>query len=284
MREKIVTFAEGLTVPAIGQGTWYMGENASQRRNEVDALRAGIDLGLTLIDTAEMYADGAAEEVVGEAIKGQREKVYLVSKVYPWNAGGQKGIAACDASLRRLGTDHIDLYLLHWRGNFGLDETVELMETLQQQGKIGRWGVSNLDYDDMQELSSVEGGNACATDQVLYHLASRGIEYDLLPWCQQQNMPVMAYCPLAQAGRLRSGLMNHPVVNDIARHHQASAAQILLAWVISHKGVMAIPKAATLEHVTENAGALGIALSAEELLKLDHAFPAPDHKTALDVV
>ncbi len=284
MREKIVTFAEGLTVPAIGQGTWYMGENASQRRNEVDALRAGIDLGLTLIDTAEMYADGAAEEVVGEAIKGQREKVYLVSKVYPWNAGGQKGIAACDASLRRLGTDHIDLYLLHWRGNFGLDETVELMETLQQQGKIGRWGVSNLDYDDMQELWSVTGGTACATDQVLYHLASRGIEYDLLPWCQQQNMPVMAYCPLAQAGRLRSGLMNHPVVNDIARHHQASAAQILLAWVISHKGVMAIPKAATLEHVTENAGALRIALSAEELLKLDHAFPAPDHKTALDVV
>ncbi|WP_449550847.1 aldo/keto reductase [Lelliottia amnigena] len=284
MREKIVTFAEGLTVPAIGQGTWYMGENASQRRNEVDALRAGIDLGLTLIDTAEMYADGAAEEVVGEAIKGQREKVYLVSKVYPWNAGGQKGIAACDASLRRLGTDHIDLYLLHWRGNFGLDETVELMETLQQQGKIGRWGVSNLDYDDMQALWSVTGGTACATDQVLYHLASRGIEYDLLPWCQQQNMPVMAYCPLAQAGRLRSGLMNHPVVNDIARHHQASAAQILLAWVISHKGVMAIPKAATLEHVTENAGALGIALSAEELLKLDNAFPAPDHKTALDVV
>ncbi len=284
MSEKIVTFAEGLTVPAIGQGTWYMGENASQRRNEVDALRAGIDLGLTLIDTAEMYADGAAEEVVGEAIKGQREKVYLVSKVYPWNAGGQKGIAACDASLRRLGTDHIDLYLLHWRGNFGLDETVELMETLQQQGKIGRWGVSNLDYDDMQELWSVTGGTACATDQVLYHLASRGIEYDLLPWCQQQNMPVMAYCPLAQAGRLRSGLMNHPVVNDIARHHQASAAQILLAWVISHKGVMAIPKAATLEHVTENAGALRIALSAEELLKLDHAFPAPDHKTSLDVV
>ena len=284
MSEKIVTFAEGLTVPAIGQGTWYMGENASQRRNEVDALRAGIDLGLTLIDTAEMYADGAAEEVVGEAIKGQREKVYLVSKVYPWNAGGQKGIAACDASLRRLGTDHIDLYLLHWRGNFGLDETVELMETLQQQGKIGRWGVSNLDYDDMQELASVTGGTACATDQVLYHLASRGIEYDLLPWCQQQNMPVMAYCPLAHAGRLRSGLMNHPVVNDIARHHQASAAQILLAWVISHKGVMAIPKAATLEHVMENAGALRIALSAEELLKLDHAFPAPDHKTALDVV
>lgn len=284
MSEKTVTLTEGLAVPAIGQGTWYMGENASQRRIEVDALRAGIDLGLTLIDTAEMYADGAAEEVVGEAIKGRHEKVYLVSKVYPWNAGGQKGIAACEASLRRLGTDHIDLYLLHWRGNFGLDETVELMETLQQQGKIGRWGVSNLDYDDMQELWGVKGGTACATNQVLYHLASRGIEYDLLPWCQQQNIPVMAYCPLAQAGRLRSGLMYHPVVNDIARSHQASAAQILLAWVVSHKGVMAIPKAATIAHVTENAGALAIALSAQELLKLDNAFPAPDHKTALDVV
>jgi len=284
MSEKTVTLAEGFTVHAIGQGTWYMGEKASQRRNEVDALRAGIDLGLTLIDTAEMYADGAAEEVVGEAIKGQREKVYLVSKVYPWNAGGQKGIAACDASLRRLGTDRIDLYLLHWRGTFGLDETVELMETLQQQGKIGRWGVSNLDYDDMQALWGVSGGAACATNQVLYHLASRGIEYDLLPWCQQQNIPVMAYCPLAQAGRLRSGLMSHPVVNDIARSHQASAAQILLAWVISHKGVMAIPKAATIEHVKENAGALSIALSAEELVKLDNAFPAPGHKIALDVV
>jgi len=201
MSVKTVAFSGSRSIPAIGQGTWYMGEKASQRKTEVDALRAGIDLGLTLIDTAEMYAEGGAEEVVGEAIKGQRDKVYLVSKVYPWNAGGQKGQAACEASLRRLGTDRIDLYLLHWRGNVDFDETIALMNNLQQQGKIGRWGVSNLDIDDMQALRREEGGSACATNQVLYHLASRGIEFDLLPWCQQHNMPVMAYCPLAQAGR-----------------------------------------------------------------------------------
>lgn len=284
MSEKTISFGDKRVLPAIGQGTWYMGEKASQRRQEIDALRAGIDRGLTLIDTAEMYADGGAEEIVGEAIKGQREKVYLVSKVYPWNAGGQKGIAACDASLRRLGTDHIDLYLLHWRGNYALSETVDLMETLQQQGKIGRWGVSNLDYDDMQALWQVPGGKDCATNQVLYHLASRGIEYDLLPWCQQQPIPVMAYCPLAQAGRLRAGLLNHPVVKAIAHDYHATAAQVLLAWVISHAGVIAIPKASSLDHVAENAGALAITLSAEALMKLDDVFPAPKQKTALDVV
>lgn len=284
MSEKTVTFDDSRVLPAIGQGTWYMGEKSNQRRQESDALRAGIERGLTLIDTTEMYAEGGAEEVVGEAIKGLRDKVFLVSKVYPWNAGGQKGIAACEASLRRLGTDHIDLYLLHWRGNYALEETVGLMETLQQQGKIGRWGVSNLDYADMQALRQVPGGQACATDQVLYHLASRGIEYDLLPWCQQQNMPVMAYCPLAQAGRLRSGLMNHPVVNTIAREYNATAAQILLAWVIRHRGVIAIPKASSVTHVEENAGALEISLSAEALQKLDAAFPAPQQKTPLDVV
>ena len=284
MSVKTVAFSNSRSIPAIGQGTWYMGEKASQRKTEVNALRAGIDLGLTLIDTAEMYAEGGAEEVVGEAIKGQRDKVYLVSKVYPWNAGGQKGQAACEASLRRLGTDRIDLYLLHWRGNVGLDETIALMNNLQQQGKIGRWGVSNLDIDDMQALWREEGGSACATNQVLYHLASRGIEYDLLPWCQQQNMPVMAYCPLAQAGRLRTGLMNHPVVNEIARNHEATAAQILLAWVIRYKGVMAIPKAASIEHVKANAAALDITLTDEELRLLDNAFPAPEVKTPLDVV
>ncbi|TCB91802.1 aldo/keto reductase [Enterobacter wuhouensis] len=284
MSVKTVAFSGSRSVPAIGQGTWYMGEKASLRKTEVDALRAGIDLGLTLIDTAEMYAEGGAEEVVGEAIKGQRDKVFLVSKVYPWNAGGQKGQAACEASLRRLGTDRIDLYLLHWRGNFALDETIDLMNKLQQQGKIGRWGVSNLDVDDMQALWREEGGSACATNQVLYYLASRGIEYDLLPWCQQHDVPVMAYCPLAQAGRLRTGLMNHPVVNEIARNHNATAAQILLAWVIRHQGVMAIPKAASIEHVKANAGALDITLTGEELRLLDNAFPVPAVKTPLDVV
>lgn len=285
MAEKNVVFAGEVTLPAIGQGTWYMGENDRKRSKEVDALRAGIDAGLRLIDTAEMYADGGAEEVVGAALHGGlRDKIYLVSKVYPWNAGGEKAIAACEASLRRLKTDYLDLYLLHWRGNFSLAETVEVMETLMAQGKIRRWGVSNLDYADMQELWQVQGGKACATDQVLYHLGSRGIEYDLLPWCQQQQMPVMAYCPLAQAGRLRDGLLNNSTVMDIAHAHNATAAQILLAWVISHKGVMAIPKAATVAHAQENAAALNIALSAEDLMRLNNAFPAPGRKTPLDVV
>ncbi|APG17727.1 hypothetical protein A3780_09225 [Kosakonia radicincitans] len=285
MAEKNIVFTGNATLPAIGQGTWYMGENSRMRAKEVDALRAGIDLGLTLIDTAEMYAEGGAEEVVGEALQGGlRDKAFLVSKVYPWNAAGKKAIAACEASLRRLKTDVLDLYLLHWRGNYSLAETVEVMETLMQQGKIRRWGVSNLDYSDMQELSRVSGGEACATDQVLYHLGSRGIEFDLLPWCQQQAMPVMAYCPLAQAGRLRDGLLESRVVQDIAHAHRASAAQILLAWVISHQGVMAIPKAASVAHVEENAAALKIVLSADDLARLDNAFPAPNRKTPLDVV
>ncbi|MDD7994552.1 MULTISPECIES: aldo/keto reductase [Kosakonia] len=285
MAEKNIVFTGNATLPAIGQGTWYMGENSRMRAKEVDALRAGIDLGLTLIDTAEMYAEGGAEEVVGEALQGGlRDKAFLVSKVYPWNAAGKKAIAACEASLRRLKTDVLDLYLLHWRGNYSLAETVEVMETLMQQGKIRRWGVSNLDYSDMQELSRVSGGEACATDQVLYHLGSRGIEFDLLPWCQQQAMPVMAYCPLAQAGRLRDGLLESRVVQDIAHAHRASAAQILLAWVISHQGVMAIPKAASVAHVEENAAALKIVLNADDLARLDNAFPAPNRKTPLDVV
>ncbi|WP_318371492.1 aldo/keto reductase [Enterobacter sp.] len=284
MTDKQVVFNGDVRLPAMGQGTWFMGENASQRSREVSALRAGIDAGLTLIDTAEMYADGGAEEVVGEAINGLRDRVFLVSKVYPWNAGGQKAIAACEASLRRLGTDYLDLYLLHWRGNYSLAETVEVMETLIQQGKIRRWGVSNLDYADMQELWSIDGGKACATNQVLYHLASRGIEFDLLPWCQQQAMPVMAYCPLAQAGRLRDGLLENRTVREIAHAYQASSAQVLLAWVISHAGVMAIPKAASVEHVKDNAAALELTLSVEELAMLDKAFPAPGRKTRLDMV
>lgn len=285
MADKKVVFAGQVSQPAIGQGTWYMGENTRLRQKEVDALRAGVDLGLTLIDTAEMYADGGAEEVVGEALQGGlRDKVFLVSKVYPWNAGGKKAIAACEASLRRLKTEVLDLYLLHWRGNYSLAETVEVMETLIAQGKIRRWGVSNLDHSDMQELMRVRGGDACATNQVLYHLGSRGIEYDLLPWCQQRAMPVMAYCPLAQAGRLRDGLLENSTVREIAAAHGVSAAQILLAWVISHQGVIAIPKASSVAHVQENAAALNITLSSEELIRLDNAFPAPGRKTPLDVV
>lgn len=284
MSDNTVMFEHGLALPAIGQGTWYMGENAGQRQKEIAALRAGIDAGLTLIDTAEMYADGGAEEVVGEALQGRREQVFLVSKVYPWNAGGQKAVTACDASLRRLKTDYLDLYLLHWRGNYSLAETVEAMETLIRQGKIRRWGVSNLDYDDMQELYGVTGGKACATNQVLYHLGSRGIEFDLLPWCQQQQIPVMAYCPLAQAGRLRDDLFNSRAVQDVAHAHQATPAQVLLAWAIRQPGVMAIPKASSVDHVKENAAALALQLSDEAIALLDQTFPAPGRKAPLDVV
>lgn len=284
MAQRTISFGEHQAVPVIGQGTWYMGENPALRAQESAALRAGIDLGLTVIDTAEMYADGGAEEVVGEAIRGQRENVVLVSKVYPWNAGGRKLASACESSLRRLNTDYLDLYLLHWRGDYSLQETVAGMEALVAQGKIRRWGVSNLDFDDMQQLWQLDGGEECATNQVLYHLASRGIEYDLLPWCQRQGVPVMAYCPLAQAGRLRNGLLNHNVVRKIALERGITAAQVLLAWVISHQGVMAIPKASSIEHVTQNAAALDIVLSAEELALLQQAYPAPGRKMPLDMV
>jgi len=277
-------FSHSTPIPAIGQGTWYMGENAPQRRQEVAALQRGIDLGLTLIDTAEMYAEGGAEKVVGEAIRGRRDEVYLVSKVYPWNAGGQKAQAACEASLKRLGTDYLDLYLLHWRGNIPFEDTIAAMESLMAQGKIGRWGVSNLDADDMQTLWMLQGGKECATNQVLYHLGSRGIEYDLLPWCAERHMPVMAYCPLAQAGRLRDDLMNDPTVNAIAHDKGVTAAQVLLAWVIRRPGVLAIPKASTIKHVEENAAALDVKLTAQDIEQLDAAFPPPRRKMPLDVV
>lgn len=279
-----ISFSASKSLSGIGQGTWYMGENPSQRADEVRALQTGLDLGLTLIDTAEMYADGGAEKVVGEAISGRRNEVFLVSKVYPWNAAGQQAIAACEASLKRLKTDYLDLYLLHWRGDIPLQDTVSAMQQLIEQGKIRRWGVSNLDYSDMQELWSMACGRGCATNQVLYHLASRGIEHDLLPWCQQQQMPVMAYCPLAQAGRLRSGLMNHPVLNELAKRKGVSVAQLLLAWVIHHDGVMAIPKAGSVAHVKENAAAREVVLSQEEIALMEKAFPAPGRKTPLDMV
>ncbi|WLS77089.1 aldo/keto reductase [Erwinia pyri] len=281
---KNVIFSDGTALPAIGQGTWYMGENASQRKQEVAALQAGLEMGLKVIDTAEMYAEGGAEEVVGEALKGRRENAWLVSKFYPWNAGVEDAIAACERSLRRLQTDYLDLYLLHWRGNLPLEETIRAMDSLQRAGKILRWGVSNFDTDDLSELLAEQGGEHCAANQVLYHLASRGIEYDLLPDCQQRQIPVMAYCPLAQAGRLRQNLMTHDVLNTIAQQKGISVAQLLLAWVIRKEGVMAIPKASTLQHVADNAAALQVTLTSDELTKINHAFPPPASKMALDVV
>ncbi len=284
MNAKTVQFPDGTRVPAVGQGTWFMGERESEFRSEVRALQQGIDLGLTLIDTAEMYADGGAEKVVGEAIAGRREEVYLVSKVYPQNAGGERAIKACEQSLKRLKTDTLDLYLLHWRGSIPLQETVLAMEALLQSGKIRRWGVSNLDTADLEQLWQVPGGEACLTNQVLYHAASRGIEYDLLPWCREHEMPIMAYCPLAQAGKLRHEVLNHPVMQQLARARGVSSAQIALAWVTRWDNVIAIPKAVQPEHIEDNAAALALKLNPEEIALIDHAFPPPSHKTFLDIV
>ncbi len=279
-----INFAGHQNLPVIGQGTWYMGENLAQRTGEIAALQAGLECGLTLIDTAEMYADGGAEEVVGQALLGRRDKALLVSKVYPWNAGEVDAIEACERSLRRLQTDYLDLYLLHWRGNVPLEETLRAMERLQQQGKIRHWGVSNFDTDDMAELWDEPEGNQCATNQVLYHLASRGIEFDLLPACQQREMPVMAYCPLAQAGRLRDSLFTDSLLTQIALQKGISVAQLLLAWVIRQPGVIAIPKASSVVHVQENAAALEVELTNEDLQLIERAWPAPQHKLPLDIV
>ncbi|MFS7250939.1 aldo/keto reductase [Rahnella rivi] len=284
MKAKTVQFPDGTTVPAIGQGTWYMGERNSDLRAEVKALQQGLDAGMTLIDTAEMYADGGAERVVGEAIAGRRDAAFLVSKVYPHHAGGAKAIAACEQSLKRLKTECIDLYLLHWRGSIPLHDTVAAMETLQASGKIRRWGVSNLDTDDMQALWKIPGGQACMTNQVLYHAAARGIEFDLLPWCEEHGVPVMAYCPLAQAGKLRHDVLTSAVMQDIASARGVSSSQVALAWVTRTGNVIAIPKAVQPQHVKDNAAALTLSLTEDEIARIDAAFPAPNHKTPLDMV
>ncbi|WP_417606184.1 aldo/keto reductase [Oceanimonas baumannii] len=277
-----------VTLPAIGQGTWYMGEGLNPRHAEIKALQQGLDLGLSLIDTAEMYADGGAEEVVGAALKGRRDEAFLVSKVYPWNAGRHSAIAACEASLKRLGTDYLDLYLLHWPGSIPLDETLEAFERLQADGKIKRFGVSNCDLDEMQELAYTNGGDQCAINQVLYHLGSRGIEYSLLPWQREQGLPTMAYCPLAQGGRLRREMFGNPELQAIAGDLGVTVAQLLLAWSIrqvnGRRDIIAIPKAVQPEHVQQNAEAIRLQLSDDILHQLDAAFPAPARKTPLDIV
>lgn len=279
-----VRLKDGTVLPRLGQGTWQMGEQPSRRAEELAALRRGVELGMNLIDTAEMYGEGRSEELVGEALRGIRDEVFLVSKVYPHNAGGGKLVSSCEASLKRLGTDRIDLYLLHWRGNIPLQETVEGMEALVASGKILRWGVSNLDTADMQELLSIPGGDHCAVNQVLYHLGSRGIEHDLLPWLRGHQIPVMAYSPLAQAGSLRKGLTDNEAVQQIARSHGASPLQVLLAWSIREGDVLAIPKAGSPAHVEENAAAGQLVLTEDELWQLDDAFPQPSWKVPLDMI
>jgi len=274
-----VTFPSGVRVPALGQGTWKMGESRSRHAEEIAALRLGIDLGMTLIDTAEMYASGGAEEITREAIAGRRDGVFLVSKVLPSNASKTGTIKACEASLRRLGTDHIDLYLLHWRGRFALGETVEAFELLRHQGKIGGWGVSNFDADDMAELGELKAGSSVETNQVLYNLSTRGIEFDLLPAQAKAGVPIMAYSPVGQGD-----LTENRKLDAIARRHVATRAQIALAWTLRNPQVISIPKASTAAHVRDNRAAADIALTADDLAELDAAFPPPRGKQPLEMI
>ena len=273
-----VTLRTGEKVPVLGLGTWRMGERASERAAELKAVQLGLELGIRLIDTAEMYGEGKAEEIVGEAMGRLRDEIYLVSKVYPHNASRKGAIAACERSLKRLKTDRLDLYLLHWRGSHPLAETVEAFETLRKDGKIRNWGVSNLDADDMDELVGVPKGGNCASNQVLYHLGSRGIEWQLLPKCQKAKIMVMAYSPLGQGPLLRK-----PALGKVANKHGCDPAAVALAWVLRQPGVVTIPKAAKPEHVRANMKALDVKLDAEDLAALDAAFPAPKRPAPLDM-
>lgn len=276
---RTVALPSGIDVPALGQGTWKMGESRNRRGDEVAALKLGIDLGMTLIDTAEMYASGTAEEIAREAMGNRRDEIFLVSKVMPQNASKAGTIRACESSLKRLGTDRLDLYLLHWRGRYPLAETVEAFEALKSDGKILHWGVSNFDADDMAELAALKAGKAVQANQVLYNLQSRGIDFDLLPAKGKAAVPIMAYSPVAQ-GSLTSNRKLEP----IAKRHNATVAQIALAWTLRHPSVISIPKTATLAHVRENRAAIDITLTAQDLAELDAVFPPPRRKQALDMI
>lgn len=269
----------GEKVPVLGQGTWRLAEGRHSRNEEINALRLGIDLGMSLIDTAEMYADGDAEVLVGDAIAGRRDDVFLVTKVLPANATARGTIEACERSLRRLKTEWIDLYLLHWREDIPLQQTVEGFQKLVDEDKISNWGVSNFDVSDMNNLLKVEGGSEVAANQVLYNLTRRGIEFDLISWCQKKKIPIMAYSPIEQ-GRL----LSHPIVRHIADEHHATPAQVALAWVLRNDRVIAIPQAGTPEHVRENRGAASVKLMERDFAKLDRAFPPPRGKERLAVL
>jgi diketogulonate reductase-like aldo/keto reductase len=276
---RTVSLPDGETVPALGLGTWRIGESALHRRAEVDAVRYALELGYRLIDTAEMYGEGGAEEVVGEALaRGpvRRDEVFLVSKIYPHNASRKSTLAACERSLKRLRTDRIDLYLLHWRGSVPLAETVAAFEHLRSHGRIRHWGVSNFDIDDLRQLWAVDDGERCAANQVYYSAGKRGIEFDLLPWQRQRRVPAMAYCPIDQGALAQSAPLQ-----AIARSRGATAAQVALAWVLRHPDVIAIPKAVQAAHLSDNLAAASMALSAAELTQIDAAFPPPARKRPL---
>ncbi len=275
---RTVSLPGGERIPSLGQGTWMMGERSDRRSDEIAALRLGVDLGMTLIDTAEMYGDGAAEELVGEALGDVRDKLFLVSKAYPQNASHARLHAACEASLRRLATDRLDLYLLHWRGSVPLGETVEAMEALRTAGKIRRWGVSNLDTSDMGELLAA-GGDGCAVDQILYNLTRRGPEHDLLPWLESHGIAAMAYSPVEQ-GRL----LADQTLRRIAETIGATPAQVALAWTLRRGDVIAIPKAGSVAHVRDNRAAVDLILSDDDMAALDAAFPAPRSRRPLEML
>ena len=276
---KLVTLPGGQKISALGLGTWRMGEDAESIKAEADVLRHGLDAGLNLIDTAEMYGEGGAEMVVAEALSGRRNEAYIVSKLYPHNASYDGVIAACERSLERLRTDRIDLYLLHWRGQYPLDETVSGFERLKSDGKIGYWGVSNLDTDDMNELLGVRDGTKCAVDQVLYNLSDRGIEWDLKPMLDKHGIPVMAYCPLGEGRLLRDASLA-----TLADRHGVTPASIALAWLISRERTIAIPKTSRVERIAPIVAALDIELDEEDLALLDNEFPPPEGPSALSIV
>ncbi len=274
---RTIKLPSGDAIPVLGQGTWHLAEGVHHRADEIAALRLGLDLGMTLIDTAEMYADGGAEELVGEAIAGRREEVFLVGKVLPHNATHCGTITACERSLRRLKTDRFDLYLLHWRGGPPLEETLDAFGLLVRAGKVRHWGVSNFDVSDMEELTDLPGGSAVQTDQVLYNLTRRGIEYDLLPWGREHSIPIMAYSPIEQGRMLR-----HPALESVAMRHDATPAQVALAWLLRQDGLIVIPRTGTPEHVRENRAALDLRLMI--LAELERTFPPPTEKRSLEML
>ena len=275
-----VTLPDGEAVPAYGQGTWHMGEDRRRAAEEEAALKLGIELGMTLIDTAEMYGSGGAETVVADAIAGQRDSVFIVSKVLPSNASRRGVETACEKSLKRLRIETIDLYLLHWRGSVPLAETVEAFEALKAAGKIRHWGVSNFDADDMQELDGLAAGKAVQTNQVLYNPRHRGIEHDLIPWCRKRGVPIMAYSPVGQGG----ALLRNPGLEELARKRGATPAQIVLAWSIRQDGVITIPKATQPDHLRENRAAADLTLSPDDLAELDRLFAPPAGKRPLEMI
>jgi diketogulonate reductase-like aldo/keto reductase len=276
---RTVTLKTGEKVAQLGIGTWHMGERRGNRAAEAKAVKAALDLGITLIDTAEMYGEGGAEEVIAEATAGRRDGLFIVSKVYPHNASRAGAIAACERSLKRLRTDRIDLYLLHWRGSHPLAETVAAFEKLKADGKVRHWGVSNFDTDDMAELREVKAGNNCVSNQVLYHLGSRGIDHDLVDDCAEHGVMIMAYSPLGQGTLLRNAALA-----KVAAKHGVSPAAVAIAWTMRHPHIVSIPKAAKLTHVTENFAAADLALDAADLAELDKAFPPPRGKRALGML